>query len=68
MTIGEKEGKFYLVPSKCIETVIEVLPFEFVQGHHITGNEEALPLKMVSDLERVYPELVGNIKRYRFII
>lgn len=63
ITIGEKDGRFYLIPSKRIETVVEVLPFELVQGYHVTGEGEHRLLSFLSELEQVYPELIVKMRR-----
>lgn len=63
ITIGEKESKFYLIPSVVIETVVELLPRGMVQGQHINGTTESSPLHNVSDLERLdagYIKLTRN--------
>ena len=65
VTIGEKQGKFYLMPSESIETVTEVLPFELVQGLHIKGNNGSLILYSVADLERYYPEVKNIVKEHK---
>ncbi len=62
VTIGEKEGKYYLMPSESIETVTEVLPFELVQSHCISGGREPKLLNCLFDLQQVYPELIESIR------
>lgn len=52
VTVGEKEGLFYLIPFENIETVIEVLPRGLVQGQNITRVKETHPLRFLSELER----------------
>ncbi|MDE6794734.1 MAG: hypothetical protein K2J63_05450 [Muribaculaceae bacterium] len=56
VTIGEKQGKFYLMPSESIETVTEVLPCELVQGLHIKDKSESYVLQTVVDLVLYLPE------------
>ncbi len=56
VTIGEKQGKFYLMPTQTVEKVTEILPFELVQGEHITGNIEPKHIYTVADLVQNYKE------------
>lgn len=67
VTIGEKQGQFYMIPAKKTETVVEVLPFELVQGQYVTGNKELVSIKSVGELEMVYPELAGKMSRHKII-
>ncbi|MDE6338076.1 MAG: hypothetical protein K2L34_16040 [Muribaculaceae bacterium] len=62
VTIGEKQGKFYLMPSESIETVTEVLPFELVQGLHIKGKSELYALQTVADLVLYFPEGSATVR------
>lgn len=61
VTVGEKKGRFYLLPFQNIETVVEVLPYGLVQGHNVNGVTEPCLLFTLSDLERVFPELIKYI-------
>ena len=51
INVGEKLGKFFLIQSDQLETVVDLLPFELVQGFNINDFNDPRPLKYVSDLE-----------------
>ncbi len=55
VTIGEKQGIFFRLPTDKVGMVTEVLPFELVQSKRMV--ECAQHLTSVSELERIYPEL-----------
>lgn len=57
VTIGEKEGRFYRMPSESIQIVTEVLPQGIVQGEYITGLKGSCRLDKLSEFEITYPEL-----------
>ena len=65
VTVGERRGKFYLIPYENVETVIELLPRGFVQGQNICGLTEPCILRTFSDLERVFPELITSLGRQK---
>ncbi len=56
VVIGEKSGKFFLLPNQTIEKVTEVLPFELVQEEHIIGHKDPKPLHTVADLVSYFEE------------
>lgn len=57
VTIGEKDSRFFLLPNKQTGVVVDVLPFELIQGEHANDSEAQILLETVSDLQRVFPEL-----------
>ncbi len=56
VTIGEKNSQFFLLPNKKKGVVVDVLPFELIQGEHAEVSEEPVLLETESDLLRVFPE------------
>lgn len=68
VTIGEKQGKYYLMPSESVETVTALLPFELVQGLNIKGSKELYHIHSLSDLESVFPELIDSNRKQRLRI
>lgn len=56
VTIGEKDSRFFLLPNKKTGVVVDVLPFELIQGEHAEVSEEPVLLETESDLLRVFPE------------
>ncbi len=57
VVIGEKQGRYYLLPTESVETVTEILPFEIVQGLNVSISNEPLAVHTVADLIRFYPEI-----------
>ena len=56
VTIGEKDSRFFLLPNRQTGVVVDVLPFELIQGEHAEVSEEPVLLETESDLFRVFPE------------
>ena len=56
VTIGEKDSRFFLLPNRQTGVVVDVLPFELIQGEHAEVSEEPVLLETESDLLRVFPE------------
>ena len=56
VTIGEKDSRFFLLPNKKTGVVVDVLPFELIQGEHAEVSEEPVLLETESDLLCVFPE------------
>ena len=65
VTVGERRGKFYLIPYENVETVIDILPFEYVQGCSVNGFKEPRTLKYLSELEQTYPGIIGKVNRIK---
>ena len=57
VTIGEKSGRFYLIPNDSIETVTDMLPFELVQEQHSKEFNSPKPLETTMDLKCYFPEI-----------
>lgn len=55
--IGEKDGKYYLIPKTDSKPVVELLPEGLVQARTSATDEIHIPIETVKDLEKVYPEL-----------
>ena len=66
ITIGEKQGRFFLFPSKSVETVIEVLPYGLEQGVHIVNRPNTYELKYFSELEHFHLDLIKPLGRLVF--
>lgn len=63
MTIGEKEGKYYLMPTEKVETVVEILPRGIVQGQNVMRTTQPLGISKLSDIEKVFPEVRNYIQK-----
>ncbi len=68
VTIGEKEGIFYYIPPKNIETVVEMLPCGIVSGQHVSELKEPSVIHNLEDLGRIYPELIDLIHQQKIKI
>lgn len=65
VTIGEKSGKFYLIPAEKFKAVIEMLPQGIIQVPYTPGSQEPTPITTLADLLRIYPELTIILTKYK---
>ncbi len=71
VTLGEKAGKYYLLPPEDLETGeerfmgMDKLPGDKNLVGEATISSEPLQLISLEDLEKVYPELEGRIQNGR---
>lgn len=65
VTIGEKEDKYYLLPSESVETVTELLPHGLVQGQNISITVQPRELHSLGELEKSYPEILHSNSRLK---
>lgn len=60
VTIGEKSGKFYLIPAEKFKAVIEMLPQGIIEVPSNPESQEPNYLTTLEDLQRIFPELTNT--------
>lgn len=67
VTIGEKSGKFYLLPPDNNKVLVDMLPQGMIQVPYLPDLHVPKSLNSLSDLMQAFPELSDMIKKHKII-